>query len=79
MVCHFSMKKGAKIPFHNHPAAQNGYMVSGRLRFSKKDGSTFVAEAGCGYAFAPDEHHAAEVLDDSEVIECFAPMRAEYA
>ncbi len=24
MLCHFTMKKGAKIEIHNHPAVQNG-------------------------------------------------------
>lgn len=79
MLCHFTMTKGASIPLHNHPAAQNGYIVSGRVRFLKEDGSSLVAEPGTGYAFGPNETHGAEVLEDAEVIECFAPMRAEYA
>ncbi len=79
MVCHFTMKKGAEIPLHNHEAAQNGYIISGKVRFKKKEGDGFIAEPGTGYAFAPWEYHGAEVLEDAEVIECFAPMRPEYA
>ncbi len=79
MLCHFIMKKGAEIPLHNHEAAQNGYVISGKVRFAKKDEEGFVAEPGTGYAFAPWEHHGAEVLEDAEVIECFAPVRPEYA
>jgi quercetin dioxygenase-like cupin family protein len=77
MLCHFRMKAGASIPLHSHPAAQNGYVVSGRIRFLTEDGG-FVAEEGSGYVFDPHERHGAEVLGDAEVIECFAPKRPEY-
>jgi quercetin dioxygenase-like cupin family protein len=79
MLCHFVMKAGARIPLHHHVVAQNGYVVSGRVRFQRGDGSHFEATAGVGYCFGPDEQHGAEVLEDSEVIECFSPMRPEYA
>jgi quercetin dioxygenase-like cupin family protein len=78
MLCHFQMKKGASIPLHHHPAVQNGYVIKGKLRFLQEDGTSFIAEAGCGYAFGPDEPHGAEVLIDAEVIECFSPKRPEY-
>ena len=79
MLCHFLMKKGAAIPLHSHEAAQNGYLVRGSVRFHREDGTSFVTEAGTGYAFGPNEKHGADVLEDSEVIECFAPARMEYA
>jgi quercetin dioxygenase-like cupin family protein len=79
MLGHFRMTKGAQVPLHSHPAAQNGYVISGRVRFLKEGGEAFVAVAGTGYCFGPDEKHGAEVLEESEVIECFAPMRPEYA
>ncbi len=78
MLCHFRMKKGARIPLHHHPAVQNGFVIQGRLRFFLEDGSGFVAETGCGYVFGSNEPHGAEVLSDAEVIECFAPKRPEY-
>ena len=78
MLCHLAMTAGAKIPLHHHPAVQSGYVVSGRVKFLKEDGATLVAEAGTGYAFGPDETHGAEVLEDAEVVECFAPIRPEY-
>jgi quercetin dioxygenase-like cupin family protein len=79
MLCHFEMKAGAQIPLHHHPAVQNGYVIRGRVRFVQEDGPGFVAEAGSGYVFGPDEPHGATVLEDAEVIECFAPQRPEYA
>ena len=79
MLCHFILKKGTAIPLHNHKAAQNGYVISGKLKFMRKDGDSFIAEAGTSYVFGSEEYHGAEVLEDSEVIECFSPMRPEYA
>jgi quercetin dioxygenase-like cupin family protein len=78
MLCHFDMKKGAVIPLHDHEAVQDGYVVGGKIRFKKADGSSFIAEPGTSYVFGPNEAHGAEVLEDSEVIECFAPIRPEY-
>jgi quercetin dioxygenase-like cupin family protein len=78
MMCHFTMKKGAKIPLHHHPAVQNGYIISGKVRFNRGMGYTFIAEAGDSYVFDPEEPHGAEVLEDAELVECFAPMRPEY-
>ena len=79
MLCHFNMKKGASIPLHNHEAVQCGYVIRGKVKFLKKDGPGFVAEPECSYVFKSNEHHGAEVLEDAEVVECFTPMRPEYA
>jgi quercetin dioxygenase-like cupin family protein len=78
MMCHFRLTRGSRIPMHSHAAVQNGYMVSGRMKFTLEDGKTFEALPGTGWCFASMEGHAAEVLEDSEVIECFSPMRADY-
>ena len=78
MMCHFHLSRGAKIPMHSHPQAQNGYMISGRMRMMDGKGGSFEALPGTGWAFAPGQEHGAEVLEDSEVLECFAPMRPDY-
>jgi quercetin dioxygenase-like cupin family protein len=78
MLCHFEMVAGARIPLHHHPAVQNGYVISGEVRFFTAEGGGFVASAGMGYVFGPNEPHGADVLADAEVIECFAPKRPEY-
>lgn len=77
-ICHFKLTAGMQIPLHNHEAVQAGYVISGKVRFSKKDDQGFTAEAGTGYTFDPNEYHGAEVLEDAEVIEFFTPMRPEY-
>ncbi len=79
MLCHFALRKGAQIPLHNHTAVQNGYLIKGKVKFFKEDGSSFIAEAGAGYLFASDEPHGADIIEDAEAVECFSPMRPEYA
>ena len=79
MLCYFQLKAGSAIPQHNHVAVQIGYVISGKLKFQREDGSSFIADSGTGYVFESEEQHRAEALEDSEVIECFAPMRPEYA
>ena len=78
MLCHYIMKKGARVPLHNHDAVQNGYVISGKLKLIKEDGSSFIAYSGTGYLFDSNEPHGAEVLEESELVECFSPMRSEY-
>lgn len=78
MLCHFTMKKGAVISLHNHKAVQIGYVIKGKVRFFTKDNDNIIAEAGSSYVFASEEYHGLEVLEDTELIECFSPMRPEY-
>jgi quercetin dioxygenase-like cupin family protein len=78
MLCRFFMKKGAKVPIHDHPAAQIGYVIKGKVRFHRGGDDDFTAHAGCSYVFDGGEPHGADVLEEAEVIECFSPMRPEY-
>jgi Uncharacterized conserved protein, contains double-stranded beta-helix domain len=78
MLCHFHLEKGSSIPLHQHPAAQNGYVIRGEVRFLFEDGSSFVAGPGDGYLFEGGKLHGSEVLEDCELIECFTPLRPEY-
>jgi quercetin dioxygenase-like cupin family protein len=79
MLCRFKMARGSAIPLHNHEAVQHGYVLQGKLCFLLNEGKGFIATTGTSYAFDPWEHHGAEVLEDSEVLEFFTPMRPEYA
>jgi quercetin dioxygenase-like cupin family protein len=78
MLCHFTLKKGAEIPMHSHPAAQNGYLIRGKLRMVWETGREFVAGPGDGWCFASNERHRAVILEDCEAVECFTPSRREY-
>nr|MDO8114386.1 cupin domain-containing protein [Candidatus Sigynarchaeota archaeon] len=79
MLCHFDMRKGSVIELHSHPAAQIGYVIKGKLEFwdTTKD-NKFVVGPGDSYIFPGTVVHGARLLEDSDVIECFAPSRKEY-
>ena len=78
MLCHFSLRAGAAIPMHRHAAVQNGYLLRGRVKMVWESGKEMVAAPGDGWCFAANVGHRAEILEDSEAIECFAPGRPEY-
>ena len=77
MMCTFSISKGAKIPAHGHPHEQIGTMISGSLRFTV-DGESRVVKTGDSWCFKGGIEHAAEALEDSQIIEVFSPLREEY-
>jgi quercetin dioxygenase-like cupin family protein len=62
VLCRFQMPKGATTEIHNHEALQNGFIISGTLKFFKEDGSSFVVGPGDGYVFASWEKHGSEAL-----------------
>lgn len=73
----FRLAKGAKIPLHEHPHEQTGYMISGKLRFAVGD-DIFDATAGDSWNIPGGVPHSAEALEDVLVIEVFAPVREDY-
>jgi len=79
MLCHFTVEQGTTLDLHQHVAVQSGYVIKGKLKFIKADGTSFIAKAGTSYLFDSNEVHGIEeVYEASEVIECFAPVRPEY-
>ena len=51
-------------------------MVSGALKFKIEGGEREVRTGQC-LVIAPDVPHSVEVLEDSDVIDTFAPKRAD--
>ncbi len=79
MLCIFRLEKDAKIPLHNHPNVQIGYILSGKIHFlSEQPENEFIATPGDSYIFEAEEKHGAEVLEDTQLIEVFYPYRPEY-
>lgn len=77
MLCNFDMEKGAQIPLHSHIHVQIGYVISGKIRFFTTKGE-FIAKPGDSYVFNSNEQHGADILENTEAIEVFAPCREEY-
>ena len=78
MMCMFEQQEGAELPLHKHEAVQNGYILSGKLKFFKADGSFVIAKAGDSYVFSSNEEHGSICLEKAVFIENFAPARPEY-
>jgi quercetin dioxygenase-like cupin family protein len=79
MLCHFSLKKGAQIPLHNHRATQSGYVLKGKTKFlGETPEAEFQVEAGEAYVFNPFVKHGGISLEDTEFVEVFVPARDEY-
>ncbi len=79
MLCHFTMEEGLKLDLHKHLAVQVGYVIEGKVRFIKDDGTGFIATAGTSYIFDSNEVHGIDkVYESTELVECFSPMRPEY-
>jgi quercetin dioxygenase-like cupin family protein len=77
LLCEFKFHKGAKIPLHQHPHEQTGYLVKGSLRFFGDEGDTVVV-SGCSWNFKGGEFHGAEALEETIAIEVFSPLREDY-
>ena len=71
-------KKGVKVPRHNHPAEQVGYVIKGKLKLWVDGKEIGVAEQGDSYAINGNDFHSIEALEDSECVDMFSPPREEY-
>ena len=79
MLCTFALKKGAKIPLHNHRATQIGYIIKGKARFLAEDpADEFQGCTGDSYVFGPHVKHGTVALEDTDYVEVFTPARDEY-
>ena len=73
----FEIAKGSAVPLHSHPHEQTGFMVSGKLRFTV-EGEVTDVESGDSWCIPGDAEHSAEALEDTVVVEVFAPVREDY-
>jgi quercetin dioxygenase-like cupin family protein len=73
----FRLGKGSVIPAHHHVNEQIGIVVSGRL-VMRIGNEQAILESGDGYSIPPDTEHSVEVLEDSLVLDVFAPPRDDY-
>jgi quercetin dioxygenase-like cupin family protein len=78
MLVRHLMEKGWVGARHSHPHEQLVYVISGHLRFSSGD-STFDARTGDSFVVPGGMEHQASALEESEVLDVFAPFREDYA
>lgn len=71
------LQKGSELPLHKHPHEQTGTMLSGAMRLIVED-QPFEVRPGDSWCVPGDAQHRVEVMQDSVVVEVFAPLREDY-
>lgn len=77
LTAQFVLQKGSAIPLHQHLFEQTGYLIEGKMEFII-DGERYVAEPGDSWNIGGNIEHSAIALEDSVVLEVFAPLRDDY-
>lgn len=77
MMVKFRLAAGSNLPPHRHPHEQTGFLVSGSLQFTI-GGETSTLAPGASWCILGGVEHSVEALEDSEVLEVFAPIREDY-
>jgi quercetin dioxygenase-like cupin family protein len=76
-LARITLAQGAVVPEHFHPNEQIATVLSGRLRFTLGDDERVVG-AGESVLIAGGVPHAVEALEDSVVLDAFAPRREDW-
>jgi quercetin dioxygenase-like cupin family protein len=76
-LARITLASGAVVPEHSHANEQIATVVSGRLRFTLGDEAREVG-AGESVLIRADVPHTVEALEDSVVLDAFAPRREDW-
>ena len=68
---------GDTAPEHTHPHSQITYVIRGALEFTL-EGETVVLREGDSVYIAPNAVHGAVAVENSLLIDVFAPMREDF-
>ena len=74
----FELKRGCAVPQHQHENEQLSFVLSGALKYISDKGE-HVVKAGGFFVIPANTPHAAEAVEDSLVLDIFAPPRADWA
>ena len=77
-IAWLTLAKGTVVPRHQHPNEQIATVLEGRLRFLIGDEHELVAGAGDSVPLSSDVPHEVEALEDSVVLDVFAPPREDW-
>ena len=73
----FLLARGSRVPAHQHPHEQTGYLIRGGLRLTI-GGEVNDVQPGDAWNVAGGIEHEAEVVEDSVIVEVFSPVREDY-
>jgi quercetin dioxygenase-like cupin family protein len=76
-LAHFIMSQGSVVPVHSHENEQVSYVISGALRFVV-GGQEVDVRGGSVLHIPPGVPHGVTVLEPSEVIDVFSPVRQDW-
>jgi quercetin dioxygenase-like cupin family protein len=76
-IARFRFNKGNKVASHHHVNDQITMVESGAIRMTVGE-ETFQLNAGQMVHVAPDVPHGNEALEDTVVVEIFAPARQDW-
>lgn len=79
MLSYLEMDAGAEVPLHSHPHEQGGILIRGKMQLTIGD-ETRLCEAGSMFIIPPHVKHRAVAIDGPAVVlDCFSPVREDYA
>lgn len=79
MIAHIYLKKGCKVPPHQHHNEQLTYILQGALRFRLgKDEQQVDVKAGEVLHIPSNLRHSAEALEDTLDVDIFDPPRQDW-
>jgi quercetin dioxygenase-like cupin family protein len=77
-LARFRLRKGTVVEQHQHASEQIATLLRGRMRFVLAGGDEHVVSAGETIVLPPNVPHAAEALEDCEVLDTFSPVREDW-
>lgn len=79
MLSYLEMDADAEIPLHSHPHEQGGILISGTLDLTIGN-ETRRCQPGAMFIIPPNTpHKAVAVGTKCVVLDCFSPVREDYA
>ena len=76
-IARFRLRKGTHVEEHAHQNEQVATVLSGKMRFLLGE-EEHVVGAGETIVLPPNVPHAADVLEDSDVLDAFSPVRDDW-
>jgi quercetin dioxygenase-like cupin family protein len=77
-VARFRLAKGTVVEQHEHVNEQIATVLRGRMKFVLGNGEEHVVSAGETIVLPPNLPHAAEALEDCDVLDAFSPVREDW-
>lgn len=75
---HITIDEGTILPVHHHPHGQWTHLIEGELEFDI-NGDKTIMQPGTTAFIPPGLPHSARAITRCKVIDCFMPVRGDFA